>query len=66
MQTNKDEWFKAFEKEYVRRTGMKSFQDGGGAKEEAIKMYYNNASYSVKDAVLQQIEKYDLMDITVN
>lgn len=58
-----NEWLVKFKAEYLRRTGI-TFENGGGTNEEAISRYFPN--YDPVDAVLHQIEKYGLDDITDN
>lgn len=58
---DKDQWLTVFKAEYLRRTGI-TFEDGGGTAEEAVDRYW--PSDCPLDAVLHQIDKYGLDDIT--
>ena len=53
-------WLKVFNTEFLRRTGI-TFKDGGGTDEQALRYWPRN---SPLDAVLHQIEKYELVDMT--
>jgi len=53
-------WLSAFKAEYLRRTGI-TWEDGGHEDEDA-KRYWPEST--PEEAVLHQIEKYDLTDIT--
>lgn len=58
----RDQWIVAFCSEYLRRTGI-TVQDGGQSPEEVADRYWPGTC--PVDAVLHQIEKYDLDDITM-
>jgi hypothetical protein len=58
----REEWLRRFKSEYRRRTGM-TWEDSGSTDEDALSYH---PSFSPLSAVLHQIEKYDLIDITVS
>jgi len=53
-------WLERFQAEYLRRTGMTG-ADGGMSDEEVVEKYWPDDTPS--EAVSQEIEKYDLVDL---
>lgn len=57
----KDQWVAEFCAEYQRRVGI-TIEDAGSSSEEIAERYW--PGFTPLEAVLHQIDKYDLMDIT--
>ena len=56
------QWIAVFKEEYKRRTGITWNEDAGRTDEEALDRYFPETC--PMDAVFDQMNKYDLVDVT--
>ena len=61
--SKQEKWLTAYKVEYLSRTGL-TVSDAGWTDQDVIDTYY--LDYNPVDAVMDQIERYDLTDISAD